>query len=315
MHGGLDLHRLHDVVKVAVKNLNRVLDVTVYPTGESVRSSERHRAIGVGVQGLADLFIALQIAFDSKQAKDLNIIIAETIYYAALDASADLAAEEGVYNAYFDSPASNGILQFDLWGVTPSRSYLDWDALKEKIRKTGLRNSLLVAYMPTAGTSQITGCSEGFEPITRYAHVLFDADSRLIIFIHSNIFSRRVLNGETRTFSLPLVKDLTDLGLWSEKMRTSILANRGEMVFFCFCFFAVHQPRFFRISPEHPIYTRSYKSNLQDRLGNQSSYRHRHVCRQRPVHLSESEPFHPYGKRYNPTSGEPPCNSYIDNFY
>ena len=169
-HGGFDFHRLQDVVKVAVQNLNRVLDVTIYPTKESSLSNERHRAIGVGVQGLADLFIALRIPFESKQARDLNVSIAESIYYAALESSSDLAAEQGVYKSYFDSPISHGIFQFDLWGITPSRSFLDWETLRIKIRKTGLRNSLLVAYMPTAGTSQITGCSEGIEPITRCAN-------------------------------------------------------------------------------------------------------------------------------------------------
>jgi len=145
----------------------RPLDVTIYPTKELSLSNERHRAIGVGVQGLADLFIALRIPFESKQARDLNVSIAESIYYAALESSSDLAAEQGVYKSYFDSPISHRIFQFDLWGITPSRSFLDWEMLRIKIRKTGLRNSLLVAYMPTAGTSQITGCSEGIEPITR----------------------------------------------------------------------------------------------------------------------------------------------------
>jgi ribonucleoside-diphosphate reductase subunit M1 len=178
----------------------------------------RHRPIGVGVQGLADAFILMRMPFDSDAAKELNRQIFETIYYAALEASCDLAAVEGHYETYPGSPVSQGILQYDMWGVTPS-SLWDWDALKAKIAVHGVRNSLLVAPMPTASTSQILGNNECFEPYT------------------SNIYVRRVLSGEFQIVNPHLLKDLTDMGLWNDSMRNRIIADNGYfiqlLVFIC----------------------------------------------------------------------------------
>jgi ribonucleoside-diphosphate reductase subunit M1 len=165
--GKYDFQKLHDVAKVVAYNLNRIIDVNYYPTPEARRSNMRHRPIGLGVQGLADLFMSLRMPFDSPQAKLLNIQIFETIYHAAAEASSDLAERDGPYETYEGSPASQGKLQYDLWGVTPTDLW-DWDTLKQKIARTGLRNSLLVAPMPTASTSQILGNNECFEPYTRY---------------------------------------------------------------------------------------------------------------------------------------------------
>lgn len=161
-----DFQKLHDVCKVVAFNLNRIIDVNYYPVPEARRSNMRHRPIGVGVQGLADTFMALHLPFDSAAAKELNIQIFETIYHAALEASSDMAEQDGPYETWMGSPAQLGQLQFDLWGVTPT-SLWDWKALKQKIARTGLRNSLLCAPMPTASTSQILGFNECFEPYTR----------------------------------------------------------------------------------------------------------------------------------------------------
>jgi ribonucleoside-diphosphate reductase subunit M1 len=154
--------------QVVAFNLNRIIDVNYYPVPEARNSNMRHRPIGIGVQGLADAFMALRLPFDSPAAKRLNIQIFETIYHAALEASSDMAAQDGPYQTFQGSPASKGELQFDLWGVTPSDLW-DWDSLKEKIQRDGLRNSLLMAPMPTASTSQILGFNECFEPYTRFA--------------------------------------------------------------------------------------------------------------------------------------------------
>lgn len=164
--GKFDFKKLYDVVKVVAFNLNRVIEVNFYPTIEARRSNMRHRPIGLGVQGLADTFMALHMPFDSPEAKVLNKQIFETIYYAAAEMSAELAAADGPYETYEGSPASKGQLQYDLWGVTPTDLW-DWAALKEKIAKHGLRNSLLCAPMPTASTSQMLGNNECFEPYTR----------------------------------------------------------------------------------------------------------------------------------------------------
>lgn len=162
-----DFQKLHDVAKVVAFNLNRVIDVNYYPVPEARRSNMRHRPIGIGIQGLADTFMSLRMPFDSPQARELNIQISETIYHAALEASSEMAAVDGPYETYVGSPAHQGKLQYDLWGVEPS-SLWDWQSLKAKITQTGLRNSLLVAPMPTASTSQILGNNECFEPYTRY---------------------------------------------------------------------------------------------------------------------------------------------------
>jgi ribonucleoside-diphosphate reductase subunit M1 len=164
--GVYDFQKLHDVAKVVTFNLNRIIDVNYYPVPEARRSNMRHRPIGIGVQGLADTFMALRMPFDSPQAKELNIQIFETIYHAACEASAEMAEEQGPYETWEGSPASEGRLQYDLWGATPTDLW-DWETLKEKIASCGMRNSLLVAPMPTASTSQILGNNECFEPYTR----------------------------------------------------------------------------------------------------------------------------------------------------
>ncbi|KAK9449484.1 ribonucleotide reductase [Limtongia smithiae] len=201
---------LHDVVKVVVRNLNKVIDINMYPVPESRNSNFRHRPIAVGVQGLADAFCILRLPFDSPGAKQLNIQIFETIYHAAVEASIEIAKELGPYESFPGSPASKGVLQFDMWNVTPTDLW-DWDELKENLSKYGLRNSLLVAPMPTASTSQILGFNECFEPYT------------------SNIYSRRVLSGEFQIVNPYLLKDLVDLGLWSDNMKNRIIADNGSI--------------------------------------------------------------------------------------
>lgn len=205
-----DFKKLHKVVKVVARNLNKIIDVNYYPVKEAENSNMRHRPIGLGVQGLADAFLALRLPFDSPEAKQLNIQIFETIYHAALESSCELAQEEGPYSSYEGSPASKGQLQYDLWGVTPSKLW-DWDTLKADIKQHGLRNSLLCAPMPTASTSQIMGFNECFEPYT------------------SNIYSRRVLAGEFQVVNPWLLKDLVEMGLWSENMKNRIIADGGSI--------------------------------------------------------------------------------------
>jgi ribonucleoside-diphosphate reductase alpha chain len=210
INGKFDHNKLFEITRVATKNLNKVIDVNYYPVEETRRSNMRHRPIGLGVQGLADAFILLRYAFDSPEAKQLNIEIHETIYYAALTASKDLAKENGTYETYEGSPVSQGILQFDMWNVTPSARW-EWDVLREEIKKYGIRNSLLVAPMPTASTSQILGNNECFEPYT------------------SNIYSRRVLSGEFTIINKHLLKDLVKLGLWSDTMKQKIIQLNGSV--------------------------------------------------------------------------------------
>ena len=172
VNGQYNFQTLHDVTKVTY-NLNRIIDVNYYPIPEARRSNFRHRPIGVGVQGLADAFMALRMPFDSPEAKELNIQIFETIYHATLEASSELAEHDGPYETWMGSPAQLGQLQYDLWGVTPTGLW-DWASLKEQIARTGLRNSLLVAPMPTASTSQILGNNECLEPYTRYYFRFFN---------------------------------------------------------------------------------------------------------------------------------------------
>lgn len=169
--GEFDFSGLHQVVKVVTANLNRVIDSTHYPVPEARLSSLRHRPIGIGVQGLADTFTALSMSYASKDAEDLDVAIFETIYHAALEASVELAARQGPHDSWSGSPASKGILQYDMWGVTPSLRW-DWEGLKANMSRHGLRNSLLVAPMPTAGTSQIFGFSECFDPIVRHVDMI-----------------------------------------------------------------------------------------------------------------------------------------------
>ncbi|KAI8670975.1 ribonucleotide-diphosphate reductase subunit rnr1 [Fusarium falciforme] len=205
-----DFQKLHEVTQTVVRNLNRIIDVNHYPVPEARNSNMRHRPIGVGVQGLADAFLALRMPFESPEARELNKQIFETIYHAALTASVQLAKEEGPYSTFKGSPASEGILQFDMWNVKPSDLW-DWESLREQVKEHGIRNSLLLAPMPTASTSQILGNNECFEPYT------------------SNIYQRRVLAGEFQVVNPWLLKDLVDMGLWSDSMKNRIIAENGSI--------------------------------------------------------------------------------------
>jgi ribonucleotide reductase alpha subunit len=239
-----DYDKLHQVAKVVTNNLNKVIDINFYPTPKTKASNLKHRPIGIGVQGLADTFILMDIPFHSDEAKEINKNIFETIYHAALSKSNEIAVQRtqmlkpllngpreklleqvneydyvrlkkdpellGAYSSFEGSPASERILQFDLWGVQPSDRY-DWAALKDYIWAGGLRNSLLVAPMPTASTSQILGFNECFEPLT------------------SNLYSRRTLAGEFVVANKYLMRDLIKLGLWNEKIKNNIIANQGSV--------------------------------------------------------------------------------------
>jgi len=208
--GEFDHQKLFEVTYVVTKNLNKIIDRNYYPVPEARYSNMRHRPIGLGVQGLADVFILLRHAFDSEEAAKLNKEIHETIYYAAMTASKDLSKVEGPYETYAGSPVSKGIFQFDMWGVTPSNRW-EWDILKEEVKKHGVRNSLLLAPMPTASTSQILGNNECFEPYT------------------SNIYTRRVLSGEFVIVNKHLLKDLVKLGLWNDNLKNKIIASNGSV--------------------------------------------------------------------------------------
>ena len=237
--------KLHEVTKVVTNNLNKVIDINFYPTEKTKRSNFKHRPIGIGIQGLADTFVLMDIPFHSDEAKEINKLIFETIYHAALEKSNEISVNRteqikqlmngsrsnlldfvseyeyqcirrnnqdllGAYTSFEDSPSSKGILQFDMWGVTPSARY-DWMSLKDSIVKYGLRNSLLVAPMPTASTSQILGFNECFEPFT------------------SNLYSRRTLAGEFVVVNKYLMKELINLGLWNEQIKNNIIANKGSV--------------------------------------------------------------------------------------
>jgi ribonucleoside-diphosphate reductase alpha subunit len=206
-----DYEKLHEVTKVVTYNLNKIIDVNYYPTEKTRRSNMRHRPIGIGVQGLADVFIMMGIPFHSEEAKQINKDIFETIYHGALESSCEIAEIEGPYETFHGSPASNGILQFDLWKVDPGDSNYDWVSLKHKIFKNGLRNSLLLAPMPTASTSQILGFNECIEPIT------------------SNIYSRRTNAGDFIQANKFMMMDLIKLDLWNEKIKNNIIANNGSI--------------------------------------------------------------------------------------
>ncbi|SPQ84266.1 CPXV083 protein [Cowpox virus] len=208
--GRFDFLKLKDVVKVIVRNLNKIIDINYYPIPEAEISNKRHRPIGIGVQGLADAFILLNYPFDSPEAQDLNKKIFETIYYGALEASCELAEKEGPYETYTGSYASNGILQYDLWNIVPSDLW-NWESLKDKIRSYGLRNSLLVAPMPTASTAQILGNNESVEPYT------------------SNIYTRRVLSGEFQIVNPHLLRVLTERKLWNDEIKNRIMADGGSI--------------------------------------------------------------------------------------
>jgi ribonucleotide reductase alpha subunit len=200
-----DFDGLVDITRVATRNLNKVIDINYYPVKEAENSNMRHRPIGIGIQGLADAFALMRFPFESPEARDLNREIFEAIYFGAVSASCELAEKLGHYTSFPGSPASKGKLQFDLWGVTPSTKY-DWASLKERVMKNGLRNSLLLAPMPTASTAQILGNNESIEPFT------------------TNIYNRRVLAGEFPVVNRHLMRDLIDSGLWDPTMRLRILA-------------------------------------------------------------------------------------------
>jgi len=240
-----DYNKLHEVTKVVTNNLNRVIDINFYPTEKTKSSNFKHRPIGIGIQGLADTFILMDISFHSEEAKEINKLIFETIYHASLEKSNEIAIERtiiikklinkdrfellefvnkyeynsirrnnidllGSYSSFEGSPVSKGILQFDMWNVVPSLRY-DWTSLKKSIQRYGLRNSLLVAPMPTASTSQILGFNECFEPLT------------------SNLYSRRTLAGEFIVVNKYLMKELINLGLWNEQIKNNIIANKGSI--------------------------------------------------------------------------------------
>ncbi|WZZ10233.1 hypothetical protein YC2023_096154 [Brassica napus] len=206
-----DFDKLAEVTATVTVNLNKIIDVNHYPVETAKTSNMRHRPIGIGVQGLADAFILLGMPFDSPEAQQLNKDIFETIYYHALKSSSEIATKEGTYETYQGSPVSKGILQPDMWNVTPSDRW-DWAALRDMISKNGIRNSLLVAPMPTASTSQILGNNECFEPYT------------------SNIYSRRVLSGEFVVVNKHLLHDLTDMGLWSPTLKNKIIYENGSVI-------------------------------------------------------------------------------------
>lgn len=205
-----DFQKLYDITYTVTKNLNKVIDVNFYPVKEAQNSNMRHRPIGIGVQGLADAFILLRHPFDSPEAKILNKNIFETIYFAAVTASKDLAKINGPYETFKGSPISQGIFQFDMWNVKPSDRW-DWESLRKEVMEHGVRNSLLVAPMPTASTSQILGNNECFEPYT------------------TNIYNRRVLSGEFVVVNKHLLRDLNELGMWNDDVKNGIIANNGSI--------------------------------------------------------------------------------------
>jgi len=206
-----DFKGLYQVTKVATINLNRVIDRNYYPVEEGRRSNMKHRPIGLGVQGLADAFMIMRLPFESDAARKLNEDIFETIYFAACEASCELAEIDGAYETFAGSPASKGQLQFDLWGRTPKSGLWDWTALKAKIAKHGLRNSLLVAPMPTASTAQILGNNESFEPYTQ------------------NLYVRRVLSGEFVQVNKHMLRDLIERDLWNDELRMQLIAHNGSV--------------------------------------------------------------------------------------
>lgn len=211
INGAFDHQKLFEVTYQVTLNLNKIIDHNYYPVDEARNSNLRHRPIGLGVQGLADAFILLRLPFESEEAQQLNKEIFETIYYAAMTASKDLAIKEGAYESFKGSPLSEGKFQFDLWGVTPASGRWDWENLRLDVVNHGVRNSLLVAPMPTASTSQILGNNECFEPYT------------------SNIYTRRVLSGEFIVVNKHLLKDLVNLGLWNHDMKNRIITANGSI--------------------------------------------------------------------------------------
>jgi len=205
-----DFKKLYEVSKTVTRNLNKIIDINYYPIPEARNSNMRNRPIGIGVQGLADTFIMMGYAFDQSEARQLNKDIFETIYYGAMEASCELAKAEGSYKTYAGSPVSKGVFQYDMWKVQPSSRW-NWESLKESVRQHGVRNSLLIAPMPTASTAQILGNNESIEPFT------------------SNIYSRRVLSGEFQCVNKHLLNELTERGLWNDDMRLQLIAGHGSV--------------------------------------------------------------------------------------
>ncbi|MBK8735452.1 MAG: ribonucleoside-diphosphate reductase subunit alpha [Saprospiraceae bacterium] len=210
--GTYDFKKLEEVTRVITRNLNRIIDINYYPVEEARKSNFRHRPIGIGVQGLADAFILMRMPFDSDAAKKLNQEIFETIYYAAISESCELAKKTGAYETFPGSPMSQGIFQFDMWNVTPTPNRYDWEGLRNEVISHGIKNSLLLAPMPTASTSQILGNNECFEPYT------------------SNIYTRRTLSGEYIVVNKHLLEDLIKLGLWNQKMKEQLMAQNGSIM-------------------------------------------------------------------------------------
>lgn len=210
--GGMTFNHehLHATTKIVTRNLDKVIDLNYYPVPEARNSNMRHRPVGIGVQGLADAFAIMRLPFDSLEARKLNVAIFETLYHAAVEASCELAQEKGAYPTFEGSPASQGKLQPDLWGVTPSDRY-DWDALRAAVKTHGMRNSLLIAPMPTASTAQIMGNNESTEPFT------------------ANLYNRRVLSGEFVVVNKHMLRDLTARGLWTEEVRNQLMHDNGSI--------------------------------------------------------------------------------------
>ncbi len=211
INGKFDHNKLMEVTMQVARNLNRIIDINYYPVPEAEKSNMRHRPIGIGVQGLADTFIKLRMPFESEEAQRLNEDIHETIYYGAMMASLELAKKDGPYESWKGSPISEGIFQFDMWGKTPKSGRWNWEEMRKEVKEHGVRNSLLLAPMPTASTSQILGNNECFEPYT------------------SNIYTRRVLSGEFIVVNKHLLKDLVDLGLWNDSMKNKLIEANGSV--------------------------------------------------------------------------------------
>jgi ribonucleoside-diphosphate reductase alpha chain len=206
-----DFDKLHKVARVATRNLDLIIDRNYYPVQQADKSNMRHRPIGIGIQGLADVFILLDMPFESESAAQLNAEIFETIYHAALTESCLLAQEKGPFDSFPGCPLSKGLFQFDMWNVRPASARYDWNSLRQHIKASGVRNSLLVAPMPTASTSQILGYNEAFEPFT------------------SNIYKRNTMAGEFIILNRHLVNILEPLGLWNEDTKNHIIANNGSI--------------------------------------------------------------------------------------
>ena len=265
--GVYNFQKLHDVVKVVTGNLNRIIDVNYYPVPEARKSNMRHRPIGLGVQGLADAFMILRMPFDGPEAKQLNIQIFETIYHAALEASCEIAERDGPYETYEGSPASQGIFQFDMWGVSPSELW-DWSSLKAKVAQHGIRNSLLLAPMPTASTSQILGFNECFEPYTSYVRPLPSTLDAGRADLFAPLPQEHLLPPRPRR-RVPGRLPVAAQGA----RRARPLGRRHEE--------PDHRPR--RLGPEHRLDPGRRQSHLQDGLGDLAEEGHR--PRRRPGRL------------------------------